>query len=47
MIDYRAHFAALRRIGYDGPISLEPHLDGSSATIRKCQEAFERLWQEG
>jgi sugar phosphate isomerase/epimerase len=45
MIDYRAHFAALRRIGYHGPISLEPHMDGSSATIAKCKEGFERLWE--
>lgn len=40
MIDYRAHFAALQRIGYLGPVSLEPHMDGSAETIRKCIEAF-------
>lgn len=45
MIDYRAHFAALKRIGYNGPISLEPHLDGSFETIIKCKEAVERLWE--
>jgi sugar phosphate isomerase/epimerase len=41
IINYRAHFAALRRIGYAGPISLEPHMDGSIETIRKCIQAYE------
>jgi sugar phosphate isomerase/epimerase len=45
MIDYRAHFAALRRIGYYGPISLEPHMDGSAETTRRCREAFDWLWR--
>ncbi len=45
IIDYRAHFAALRRIGYDGPVSLEPHMDGNPETIRKCKEAVANLWQ--
>lgn len=44
LIDYRTHFAALQRSGYRGPISLEPHMDGSAATIRQCKEAFEELW---
>jgi sugar phosphate isomerase/epimerase len=43
MIDFRAHFAGLRRAGYGGPISLEPHMDGRLETIRRCKEAFERL----
>ncbi|HEV3202413.1 MAG TPA: sugar phosphate isomerase/epimerase [Bryobacteraceae bacterium] len=46
MIDYRAHFRALRRIGYEGPVSLEPHMDGSEETTRACKDAVERLWQE-
>ena len=45
MIDYRAHFAGLRAIGYDGPVSLEPHMDGSAETTRRCKEACERLWR--
>jgi len=45
MIDYAAHFAALRRAGYDGPVSLEPHMDGSAETVRRCKEAVEGLWQ--
>jgi sugar phosphate isomerase/epimerase len=45
IIDYRVHFAALRRIGYRGPISLEPHMDGSPETIGKCLRAFERQWE--
>ncbi|MEP7269957.1 MAG: sugar phosphate isomerase/epimerase family protein [Acidobacteriota bacterium] len=44
MMGYRAHFAALQQIGYNGPISLEPHMDGSLETIRKCKQAVERLW---
>lgn len=44
MINYHPHFAALKRIGYDGPISLEPHMDGKLETIRRCKEAVERLW---
>ena len=45
MIDYRAHFAALDRIGYRGPISLEPHMDGRPETIRRCKAAVEELRQ--
>jgi sugar phosphate isomerase/epimerase len=44
IIDYRAHFAALRRIGYTGPISLEPHMDGRAETIRRCKIAVENLY---
>lgn len=44
MIDYCAHFAALKRIGYDGPVSLEPHIDGQLETVRKCKQAVEQLW---
>lgn len=44
IIDYSAHFEALRRMGYEGPISLEPHMDGREETIRRCQEAFGRMW---
>ena len=54
MIDYRPHFAALKRIGYAGNISLEPHLephpesqiDGKLQTIQRCKHAVELLWQE-
>jgi len=45
IIDYRAHFRALQRIGYQGPISLEPHMDGSAETTRACKNAFESLWE--
>lgn len=44
VIDYRPHFDALKRIGYDGPISLEPHIDGNPETISQCKQAVERLW---
>ena len=45
IIDYRAHFRALQRIGYQGPVSLEPHMDGSAETTRACKNAIERLWE--
>jgi len=45
MLDYSAHFAALKRIGYTGPISLEPHLDGRRDTIAACKAAVERIWE--
>jgi len=45
MIDYRAHFAALKRIRYAGPVSLEPHMDGSIETIRRCKEALEHAYE--
>ena len=46
MMDYRPHFDALKRIGYNGPISLEPHMDSSLETIIKCRQAVERMWSE-
>jgi sugar phosphate isomerase/epimerase len=46
IIDYRRHFAALRASSYSGPISLEPHMDGGSETIRRCIQAFEQLWEQ-
>jgi sugar phosphate isomerase/epimerase len=46
MIDYRAHFAALKKFGYEGPISLEPHMDGSIETIRRCKEALEKSYED-
>jgi len=42
MINYRAHFAALRGSGFDGNYSLEPHMDGTLETIQACKQAFER-----
>jgi sugar phosphate isomerase/epimerase len=47
MIDFGAHFAALRRIGYSGPVSLEPHMDGRPNTIARCKAAFDSLWPNG
>jgi L-ribulose-5-phosphate 3-epimerase len=43
MIDYAAHFRALRGIGYEGPVSLEPHMDSSAEATRRCKEAVERV----
>jgi len=39
MIDYAVHFRALHEIGYDGPMSLEPHMDCSAEATRRCREA--------
>jgi L-ribulose-5-phosphate 3-epimerase len=39
IIDFRVHFAALTRAGYKGPVSLEPHIDGSPEMIRRCRDA--------
>jgi sugar phosphate isomerase/epimerase len=46
MLDWRAHFAALQHLGYDGSLSLEPHIDGRLETIRQCKTVVETLWQE-
>jgi sugar phosphate isomerase/epimerase len=43
IVDYAAHFRALRGIKYQGPISLEPHMDSSAGATRRCKEAVERL----
>jgi sugar phosphate isomerase/epimerase len=42
MIDYAAHFRALHAIGYEGPVSLEPHMDCSAEATRRCKDAVER-----
>jgi sugar phosphate isomerase/epimerase len=47
IVDYAAHFAALRRIGYQGPVSLEPHMDFSVDATRRCRDAVQRAWGEG
>ena len=44
MINYRAHFTALKQAGYCGPISLEPHMSGDLETISRCKAACERIW---
>jgi sugar phosphate isomerase/epimerase len=45
-LDWRGHLRALQRIGYAGPISLEPHIDGQPTTIQQCCEAVTRFWRE-
>uniref|UniRef100_Q01TX5 Xylose isomerase domain protein TIM barrel n=1 Tax=Solibacter usitatus (strain Ellin6076) TaxID=234267 RepID=Q01TX5_SOLUE len=46
MVDYAAHFRALQAMGYEGPVSLEPHMDFSADATRRCKEALERAWDE-
>ena len=43
MIDYAAHFAALEKQAYQGPISLEPH----TSSVAQCKEAVDRLIGHG
>jgi sugar phosphate isomerase/epimerase len=42
MIDYVAHFRALSDIGYEGPMSLEPHMDCTAESTNRCKQAVER-----
>jgi sugar phosphate isomerase/epimerase len=44
MIDYAVHFRALKKLGYTGPVSLEPHMDSSVAATRRCLEALRMCW---
>ncbi|MBS1855841.1 MAG: sugar phosphate isomerase/epimerase [Acidobacteria bacterium] len=44
IVDYTTQFRALRGIGYEGPVSLEPHMDFSLEATRRCKEAVERIW---
>lgn len=46
MLDLRAHLAALKRIGYAGPISLEPHFPLTVDSLTRCREAVEQFWSE-
>jgi sugar phosphate isomerase/epimerase len=45
MIDWRTHFQRLREIGYQGPVSLEPHMDGNPETIRRAIVACRTAWE--
>jgi hypothetical protein len=33
-------------MGYEGPVSLEPHMDFSADATRRCKEALERALDE-
>jgi sugar phosphate isomerase/epimerase len=44
MIDYAAHFRHLRELGYTGPVSLEPHMDSTMESTRRCKVAVEAAW---
>ena len=46
MIDFAAHFRALRESGYHGPVSLEPHMDCSAESTRRCKQALEKVWAQ-
>ena len=46
MIDYPAHFRALKQSGYDGPFSLELHLPFTPETLRRCKEGAERAYEQ-
>ena len=44
MIDYAAHFRGLHELGYEGPVSLEPHMDSSAEATGRCKNACEKAW---
>lgn len=46
IVDYHRHFGALKRAGYRGPVSLEPHMTRGMEAIRLCKAACERIWDE-
>jgi L-ribulose-5-phosphate 3-epimerase len=46
MLDWRGHLQALKESGYDGSISLEPHINGQPETIRQCKAAVEGFLTE-
>jgi len=43
IVNYRKHFLALKGINYEGPISLEPHMDFTRESTRRCTEAVEEI----
>ncbi|MDX2032695.1 MAG: sugar phosphate isomerase/epimerase [Blastocatellia bacterium] len=46
MLDLRAHLGALKRMGYAGPISLEPHFPLTVDSLTRCREVVEQFWSE-
>lgn len=46
MIEWRGHLWALQDNGYNGPLSLEPHINGELETIRQCKVAVETYLTE-
>ena len=45
MIDYARHFRALQQAGYTGPVSLEPHMDCTLESTRRCRDAVLSAWE--
>jgi sugar phosphate isomerase/epimerase len=45
LIDYAAQFRALASIGYAGPVTLEPHIDGRPITIEAARAAAIRTME--
>jgi sugar phosphate isomerase/epimerase len=46
VLDWRGHLRMLQDSGYNGPISLEPHINGELETIRQCKAAVETYLTE-
>ena len=44
MINYARHFRALQQAGYTGPVSLEPHMDCTLESTRRCRDALLGAW---
>jgi L-ribulose-5-phosphate 3-epimerase len=47
LINYHREFAELKRIGYCGPVSLEPHMDGSPDSIRRALAGAQKAMSDG
>jgi sugar phosphate isomerase/epimerase len=46
IVDWAGHFRKLQDMGYNGPVSLEPHMDFSLDATRRCLEAVQGLLRE-
>lgn len=45
MLDWRAHFAALKQTGYAGPISLEPHFPLTVDSLKRYIDIVLQMWE--
>jgi L-ribulose-5-phosphate 3-epimerase len=45
MLDWQAHFAALRGIGYAGPLSLEPHFPLTVESLKRYKDIILQMWE--
>ncbi len=43
IVNWAAQLRGLAQLHYNGPVSLEPHMDFSAEATRRCKEAVERI----